>query len=289
MTETQIVWPTKTREYVDALMDSTVWNDFAFRQGDIVIATYPKAGTTWMQQIVAQLIFDGEDVPVGELSPWVEYRQNPPGPLLQSLEQQQHRRFVKTHLTLDTLVFSPAARYIYVVRDGRDVALSFHQFHSRMPPRPGLDRLDPDLRTFFNHWLDRDGYPYHSFFAHIQGWWNVRHLPNVLPVHYAKLKVDLAGQIRRIADFLDAEIDELRLPLIVEHCGFAHMKRNAEALAPTRAAVMTGGKASFFRSGASGGWRAVLTDEDSAKYEDCVARKLTPDCALWLRTGELPE
>jgi len=57
--DTQIGWPRKTREMHNHHFDSTVWNDFAFRDDDIVIATYGKSGTTWMQQIVGQLIFRG--------------------------------------------------------------------------------------------------------------------------------------------------------------------------------------------------------------------------------------
>ena len=51
--------PVKTRELHNHHFDSTIWNDFAFRDDDIVIATYAKSGTTWMQQIVGQLIFAG--------------------------------------------------------------------------------------------------------------------------------------------------------------------------------------------------------------------------------------
>lgn len=58
MTE-NINWPTKTRELHNHHFDSTVWNDINFRDDDIVIGTYAKTGTTWMQQIVAQLLFDG--------------------------------------------------------------------------------------------------------------------------------------------------------------------------------------------------------------------------------------
>lgn len=47
--------PSKQREYSNRFFDSTVWNDFAFRDDDVVIASYAKAGTTWVQQIVAQL------------------------------------------------------------------------------------------------------------------------------------------------------------------------------------------------------------------------------------------
>ena len=56
MTET-ITWPRKTREFHNHHFDSTIWNDFDFRDDDIIISTYAKSGTTWMQQIVGQLIF----------------------------------------------------------------------------------------------------------------------------------------------------------------------------------------------------------------------------------------
>ena len=69
-------WPRKTREYQNFAMDSTFWNEFRFRGDDIVIASYGKAGTTWIQQIVAQFIFDGvtDDKPIGDISQWVEFR-----------------------------------------------------------------------------------------------------------------------------------------------------------------------------------------------------------------------
>jgi hypothetical protein len=55
MTET-IVGPRKTRELHNHHFDSTIWNEFRFRDDDIIISTYAKSGTTWMQQIVAQML-----------------------------------------------------------------------------------------------------------------------------------------------------------------------------------------------------------------------------------------
>ena len=91
MAEQPITWPRKTRELHNHHMDSTVWNDVVFRAGDIVIATYGKSGTTWVQQIVGQLIFEGaEGVPVAEMSPWVDLRVPPKPVKLPALEQQAH-------------------------------------------------------------------------------------------------------------------------------------------------------------------------------------------------------
>ncbi len=65
-------WPKKTREFHNPLMNSRVWNAFRFHDDDVVIVTWGKSGTTWMQQIVAQLVFKGADnVEVCKLSPWV--------------------------------------------------------------------------------------------------------------------------------------------------------------------------------------------------------------------------
>jgi aryl sulfotransferase len=50
-------------------IDSTVWNDFKFRDDDIIISTYAKSGTTWMQQIISRLLFAGADQDTQAMSP----------------------------------------------------------------------------------------------------------------------------------------------------------------------------------------------------------------------------
>ena len=93
-----IEWPTKTREFHNHHIDSTVWNDLEFRDDDIVIGTYAKAGTTWMQQIIGQLLFDGDpEIEVAEMSPWLDLRVPPKEVKLPFVESQTHRRFLKTH------------------------------------------------------------------------------------------------------------------------------------------------------------------------------------------------
>jgi aryl sulfotransferase len=102
--------PQKTRELHNHHFDSTAWNDFRFRDDDVIVATYGKSGTTWMQQFVGQRIFNGdENVNVGERSPWMDLRVPPKAIKLAMVEAQTHRRVLKTHLAVDALVFSSKA------------------------------------------------------------------------------------------------------------------------------------------------------------------------------------
>lgn len=86
-----IPWPKKTRELHSHHFDSTIWNDFDFRDDDIVISTYARSGTTWMQQIVGQLLFDADpEVAVAERSPWLDLRVPPKEVKLPLVKAQTH-------------------------------------------------------------------------------------------------------------------------------------------------------------------------------------------------------
>ncbi|MDF1734711.1 MAG: sulfotransferase domain-containing protein [Minwuia sp.] len=292
-------YPKKVREFQNHHFDSTIWNDFRFRDDDIVISTYAKSGTTWVQQIVSQLIFNGEEgLPVAEMSPWMDLRVPPKDVKLPEVEQQSHRRFLKTHLPVDALVFSPMAKYIYIGRDGRDVVWSMYNHHTNAnqfwyealndtPGRvgPPIESPPDDIRTYFDDWMSRDGHPFWPFWENVRSWWELRDLPNVLLIHFERLKADMPGEIRRIADFIDTPIDESRWEAILEHCTFDYMKANATASVPLGGAFWDGGAETFVHKGVNGRWRDTLSAAASAAYEERALRELGRECADWLKTG----
>jgi aryl sulfotransferase len=291
-----IVWPTKQRELHTNHYDSTIWNDLKFRDDDIVVATYGKCGTTWLQQILGQLLFDGaEGLPIADMSPWMDLRVPPKAIKLELVEAQTHRRFLKTHLPVDALVFSPKAKYIYVVRDGRDVVWSLYNHHvtanaswyEAINETPGLvgpkmERPADTVEAYFREWLERDGFPLWPFFQHVKSWWDIRHLPNVMLMHYADMKRDLQGAIRRVAAFLDIPIDEAKWPQILAHCDINYMRDHGDKTVPLGGAFWEGGARSFIYKGVNGRWRDTLDPALSAAYEAKARAELGDECAAWL-------
>ena len=299
-----------TRVYRTGIIDSGRWDGYQPCPGDVVIATYPKCGTTWTQRIVGLLVFGtAEPRPVMDISPWIDRRSaEPVATVLARVGPLSPRRFLKSHLPLDGLPLHDEVRYVHVARDGRDACLSYHHHWSGLSDRTleALDRIGledealgcpyprapADPAEHFHRWLtrgavpgDEDGAPMMSFFHFERTWWEARRRPNVLLVHHSDLKADLPGEMRRVADFLGSRVDPERWPELVVAAGFAAMRRDGDALMGSVAASFRGGAARFFNQGTNGRWRGIFRDEDLARYDAKVAAMLPPTCARWVASG----
>lgn len=300
-----------SREYRTWSVDSRRWAGYRPRPGDIVIATPPKCGTTWMQQIVASLVFqDATPRPLPTVSPWLDARfRGTAEEMLQSIEAQSHRRFLKSHLPADGLPLYDEVLYIAVARDGRDAAMSMHNhfggFSNAM--RAAFDRIgieDPTIARpyppvpaspaeYFRLWLstpgmagEPDGYNQLSFFGTVASYWAERRRENFLLVHYNDLSRDLDGEMRRIAGFLGIAVNEAVWPSLVYAAGFAQMRKAGDQLMPQAKTMFAeGGSERFFNKGTNGRWRDVLTADDLARYDGKVRESLTPELAAWLESG----
>src|SRR6186997_1446244 len=115
------------RPYRWAVSDNRRWERFECRRGDIFVCTPPKCGTTWMQAIVAALLFQESAAPgpLWEISPWIDARFEPIDVVATRLDAQTFRRAIKTHTPADGIPWYPAASYIVVGRDGCDAFMSF--------------------------------------------------------------------------------------------------------------------------------------------------------------------
>lgn len=310
--------PQVTRVYRNHHLDSTRWEAYRPRPDDVIISTSYKSGTTWMQSILLNLVFGGVDAPTyWEASPWVGMRIRDLEERMALLEGQEHRRIIKSHLPLDGQPYLPDVKYVVVARDARDVFMSlwnhysnytddfYEQLNTGQEGDP-LPRIPADHRTLWRQWMTRgwfpwesDGYPFWGNLHHTKTWWEYRHLPNILFVHYNDLQRDLAGQIRRVADYLEMAVDDDVVARTVEATSFASMKARAIADDEAERAKrgmgdddefdhgFRGGETSFVFKGTNGRWRGVLDDDDLALHRAAVERLLPPGCARWLEHGWL--
>ena len=300
------------RVYRTWIVDSRRWEHYRPRPTDIVIATYPKCGTTWMQRIVCLLVFKTPaPEPIMEISPWIDRRfPEPVEALAARLEAQEHRRFVKSHLPFDGLPIYEEVKYIHVARDGRDACMSFHNHTSGFAPqmldaldRAGLDddmvarpypRYAGDPARYFRRWLregvvpgHEDGSPSMSFFHFERSWWDERERANVLLVHYNDLKADLSDEMRRVADFLGISVPPAIWPELVEAAGFEAMRRDGAVLMGKVAALFQEGSNRFFHEGTNQRWRGIFLEEDLDLYDAKVKAAFSPACTRWVANGRV--
>ncbi len=302
------VLPRRLRTYQHHHLDSTRWDAFRPRPGDIVIATSLKSGTTWTQAIVANLLFPDETFPEPpwQMSPWLDQRPPPLDQVIAKLEAQAHRRFIKTHVPLDGLPYFPEVKYVFVGRDGRDVAMSLWNHYRNYTEetfarynnpegRVGgeLPRPPDNLAQFWRDWCTRgwfewehDGWPYWSHLAAAESWWRFRELPNILLLHYADMKRDPAGSIRRIADFLEIDLDPQRLAQGVDATSLGNMRQRGEVYVPSAGGAFKNGIETFLHKGANRQWEGVISAEDLALYDAAARRALSDGCRAWLEHGD---
>ena len=306
-----------TRQVRTPVMDGSRWDGFAVRPDDVVIATYPKCGTTWTQRIVDLLVFqDPAPRAIMDTAVWLDSRIFATREEdAATLEAQKHRRFIKSHLPFDGLPIYDTVKYIHVARDGRDAFLSWHNHERGFTPEAKMrvgaiimsdpvlapmmaggppPPLPEDPQVYFQTWIahaeeeprTEPGFDL-SYFDFENTYWAERARENLLFVHYNDMKADLAGEMARISEFLEIDTPPDRLATLAKAAEFETMKANGQALLPKLGQYFDHGSERFLNKGVNGRWKDILTEADLARYEAVFRRKVSPACAEWLEHGRL--
>lgn len=175
---------------------------FQPRPTDIIISTFSKCGTTWLQQIAHGLRTRGsmEFDEISTVTPWIELAFDF-GIDLDAAHEAEPRVF-KSHLSWWDV--PKDARYIVSFRAPSDAFRSLYRFFEGFMFEPGTIDLD----TLFRWRNPPAEMGERGYWHHLASWWEQRNNPDVLLLCYEDMLADTSGTVRRVAKFMDLPLDD---------------------------------------------------------------------------------
>ena len=243
------------------------------RPTDVVITPYGKSGTTWTQQIVHTLRTRG-DMDFDDISrvvPWIET--SPALGLDLDAEQKANPRAFKSHLGWGMI--PQGGKYIVSIRDPKDALWSFYKFMEGWFVEPGTISLDEYARG--NFMTER------NYWKHLASWWPRRSDKDVLLMAFEHMKTDLTGTIRKIAAFIDIELDDELLAITEEHASLPFMQQHKDKFddllmrqrSEDVAGIPPGSDSAKVRAGQVGEHRQHLSDGVAEELDAIWAEEIT--------------
>ncbi|MEM7719139.1 MAG: sulfotransferase domain-containing protein [Pseudomonadota bacterium] len=280
--------------YRGSITEPHRWDALRPREGDVVLATPAKSGTTWTQTMMAMLLNGTTELPekLSIMSPWIESNFSNLDDDLAALERQPGRRVIKTHTPADGWPIWDGVPVVMCFRHPMEVFLSLRKHLANakvVDEHPLLDPVEASLphfldRTFDPDEIDRDGLEtIVAFFTRsVLG----DRVPHKLVLNYAGISRDHEGTVRALDQFLGTAASEALIADITRATEFGAMKVKAADFAPEAANDIWHDEQKFFAGGRSGAWADDFTDDLIALYDARFAA-LLPDPAhrRWIETG----
>ncbi|XP_073403467.1 sulfotransferase 1C1-like isoform X2 [Dendrobates tinctorius] len=252
--------------------------NFQAREDDILIATFPKAGTTWMQEIVDLIMLNGDveksmRSPCFVKVPFIELNVDPGMSGVNAANAMESPRPLKTHLPIQLLppsFWEKNAKVIYVARNAKDCMVSYFHFHrlNKGLPDPGT------WNEFFSTFLSGQ-VPWGSWFDHVIGWWKVKDQHRILYVFYEDMIEDPKREITKIAKFLDKELSAEVLETVLHHTSFEAMKENPMAnFSVLPSFIFDQSISPFMRKGKVGDWKNHFSVSQNIVFDEEYKKKM---------------
>uniref|UniRef100_A0A8D1ZTJ5 Sulfotransferase n=1 Tax=Sus scrofa TaxID=9823 RepID=A0A8D1ZTJ5_PIG len=253
----------------------SLWKEiwaFQARPDDLVIASYPKAGTTWTQEIVDLIQNDGDieksqRSPIQLRQPFLEWTRatckNFPG--VDHANAIPSPRTLKTHLPVQLLppsFWEKNCKMIYVARNAKDNMVSYYHFQRMNKRLPDPGSWDEYFEIFLAGKV-----LWGSWYEHVKSWWRKKDSHPILYLFYEDMLKDPKREIRKVMEFLGKNLKEEVLDKIVYHTSFDVMKNNPmtnyiddkhlnHKLSP------------FMRKGVMGDWKNQFTEAQNKKFNE---------------------
>ena len=226
------------------------------KRNDVLLPAFPKTGSTWVRFLVCNLIslseLEGREVDFHFVSTTMPSlgRSN----LLEPWPFKTMPRFVKTHKFYWPLLFVRPRRVVYILRDPRDVMVSYYHYLQARLQRP----FHGDFAELIRH----PSYGLDACLRHYFSW-----LPHVtVVIRYEALKQDTVAELRRLLTALQTPLPDELLRLAIERSSIEQMRLAEEKsglAGPQRFELQF----RVVRKGTVKQWPEYFSDEDLALYD----------------------
>uniref|UniRef100_A0A8C5KSR8 Sulfotransferase n=1 Tax=Jaculus jaculus TaxID=51337 RepID=A0A8C5KSR8_JACJA len=241
---------------------------FEAKPDDLLICTYPKSGTTWIQEIVDMIEQNGDvekcqRAIIQHRHPFIEWAR-PPQPSGES------PRLLWSTFCLSYICPYSLPLFLYVARNAKDCMVSYYHFQrmSQVLPDPGT--WEEYFETFINGKVS-----WGSWFDHVKGWWKIRDKHQILFIFYEDIKRDPKHEIQKVMQFMGKNLDEAVLDKIVQETSFEKMKENPMTNRSTvPKSVMDQSISPFMRKGTVGDWKNHFTVAQNERFDEIYREKM---------------
>lgn len=247
----------------------------------IFIASYPKSGTTWLQAIVFQILTTGgkDFEHISFYSPFYEMDSTwSPGvdSIVNENYTENHRRIghrvFNTHLLFEMLPQGKSMYFLYIIRSGKDVVVSF--FHHLTHQEEG--GYSGTFDDFFEDWCSGN-IAFGKWTNHLRSWLRAL-LPRsassdrILLLRYDDLLSNLPSEIERISNFLGMPVEPSCAEMLSKRLEFTAMKQEIHKYQPI-SVTWTGGYC-FLRQGITGDHRTLFDSVKLSRFQRFVEETL---------------
>ena len=267
------------------LHDPRILANFKARSTDVLITTAPKAGTTWMQQILYQIKTGGDPDfdNIDDVVPWLEL---PHGncswqQLLEKYEQLPAPRIFKTHCTYPQTPHPDKVKIILSSRDPRDCCVSFYH-HMISMKQEALDLFGIKAPESFDEYFE-DWMSFGAWYRNVASWWPHKNDPNVLWFRYEDMVRDLSDTIEQILDFLGWTLTEKQKQNVLQYSSFNWMRdHNDKFVVQFDNGESMFKPKGFIRKGQIGDHKNLMSKKQEDRILERAKQELPEDCLRFL-------
>jgi hypothetical protein len=268
----------------DPTHDPWLLANFKPRPDDVLITTAPKAGTTWMQNILYQLRSGGDPGfdSIDAVVPWLELPRDSLShtEVLEGYESMASPRIFKTHCTYEQTPGTGTVNIIMSSRDPRDCMVSFYHHIMDMTDEARAHGNFSKIQTFddvFELWMN-----FSAWFRNLASWWPHFDDDRLLWLRYEDMKQDIDGCVDHILGFLHWDITPAQRQAVNEYISFDWMKTHTDKFTMNiqgKSAFKPGG---FIRKGQTGDHKQKLSATQEQQILDRAREVLEADCLRFL-------